>query len=156
MNKRPVIKIISASESESEESDSYEEELDENFEEIEKIDMIHKKLNNMLTYRIMQFRNSSIQFFVDSPAPRHEENKDFEDEEKERREMIVEGIQEVKGLFHEFQNVEMEVAKVKNDVKKVQYQSDMLYEKMKILEGKMLERNIRKRNEACNCSCCIC
>lgn len=149
MNRLPMIKVLSASssESESENSESLGEDLlDEQITEIEGIQKLNKDLKNRITYQIMQFRNSSRQTF-----------KKIETSEAldkvENNESKFKSIGVIKGLIKEFRSSKADLQSIIKNVQKVESESDSLYDKLKDLEDKVREKNLRRNGVSCNCNC---
>lgn len=147
MNKLPLIKILSASESDSENSESLgEEKLDDQTTEIEGIQKLNKDLKNRITYQIMQFRNSSRQTFKKPQTPQDE----FKGDENEVR---FRSLGEIKSLIREFKSSKADLQSVIKNVQRVEVESDSLYGKLKELEDRVREKGLKRNVSSCNCNC---
>jgi hypothetical protein len=156
MNRIPKILVISASESESENSSSFDEEcLEGDHSEVDKIAKTHQDLKRKLTYQLMQFRTSSRELLTDSgqsicKSPEFMTLPDSPD-------LQVKGksFHDIAKIILDFQNTQKELEKAKSNILSMDLESKDLHVKLRSLEDRIKERRSRKDVHLSQCSCDI-
>ena len=156
MNRVPKIQVISASsDSESENSSSFEEEnLDGNYTEVDRIAKTHQDLKRKLTYQIMQFRNSSRELMSDSctygptKSPEFITLPDSPDPKIKNK-----SFQDIMKLFVDFTSTKKELENAKSNVQTIEGETNSLHEKLRTLEDRIKERRASKQQRLSGCSC---
>lgn len=158
MNRVPKIQVISpASESESENSSSFDEEyLEGNYSEADRISKTHQDLKRKLTYQIMQFRNSSRELLSDTCACVSNKSPDFNTlPDSPDLRASTKSFQDIVKIYGDFTNAKKELETAKSNVQAIDGEANSLHEKLRILEEIIKERRIRKRESLGGCSCGI-
>lgn len=159
MKQLPAIKVISASESESESSSSLEEMcLEDDPSEIEIIGSVHKDLQKKLTYQLMQYKNTSRQLLGEVPAPTPGSTNETHSSPPADSFETKPAIQTIQTLLHlstTFKASQIELESTKKSINKIENDSDHLYSKLRNLEKKISDRQNKLLLEQSHCSCQI-
>ena len=156
MNRVPKIQAISpASESESENSSSFDEEyLEGNYSEADRISKTHQDLKRKLTYQIMQFRNSSRELLSDTCTCGSTKLPDFNTlPDSPDLKAETKSFQDIVKIFGDFTNAKKELETAKSNIQTIDGEAYSLHEKLRVLEEMIKERRARKHERLNSCSC---